>query len=264
MPAPRSSSASSSVQTPSQVAPASRAARATGTAPCPYPSAFTTAITAAPGRGGGEHPTLCRTAARSTTRLDRGPRGNPPRNGDRPCVHLSIRSVAHPRTASRVPGRRSRRVRLASPARSGRCADRPDRRGIACWIADDGTGAPSAAISAARACRNAPQPAAHHGSSPAARSAPTIPVSTSPDPAVAAHDVVDGCTSVRPSGSATTVALPLSSTVTRSAAAARRAAAIRSGPTSPGDPGELPVVRGDHHGPAGDRGRAGRRARPAG
>ncbi len=60
-----------------------------------------------------------------------------------------------------------------------------------------------------------------------------IPVSTSPEPAVAAHDVVDGCTSVRPSGSATTVALPLRSTVTPSAAAARRAAPIRSVPTSP-------------------------------
>ena len=132
--------------------------------------------------------------------------------------------------------RRARRPTTRSLTRPVvRLAARTDRiaAGIAPWIADDGAGAPSAASSAARACTNAPQPAAHHGSSPAASSAPTIPVSTSPEPAVAAHDVVDGCTSVRPSGSATTVALPLSSTVTWSAAAARRAAAIRSGPTSP-------------------------------
>ena len=104
---------------------------------------------------------------------------------------------------------------------------------MAAWRREDGAGTPSAARSAARACTNAAQPAAHHGSSPAASSAPVRPVRTSPEPAVAAHEVVDGCTSVRPSGSATTVALPLSSTVTPSSAAARRVAAIRSAPTSP-------------------------------
>src|SRR5689334_12372316 len=43
MPSSRSSSPSSTKATPSQVAPASSAARATGTAPWPYASALTTA-----------------------------------------------------------------------------------------------------------------------------------------------------------------------------------------------------------------------------
>ena len=114
------------------------------------------------------------------------------------------------------------------------------------WRRDAGVGTPSAARSAARACTNAAHPAAHHGSSPAASNAPMMPVSTSPEPAVAAHEPVEGCTSARPSGSATTVALPLSSTVTPSSAAARRAAAIRSAPTSPASRANSPVVRGEH------------------
>ena len=45
IPAARSSLASRTWATASHAAPASTAARATGTAPCPYPSAFTTAHT---------------------------------------------------------------------------------------------------------------------------------------------------------------------------------------------------------------------------
>lgn len=44
-PAARSSAPSSTVYTPSQDAPAARAAFATGTAPCPYALAFTTTMT---------------------------------------------------------------------------------------------------------------------------------------------------------------------------------------------------------------------------
>ena len=49
-PAARSSSASDAVATPSQVEPASSAARAAGTAPWPYPFALTTAQCTAPCR----------------------------------------------------------------------------------------------------------------------------------------------------------------------------------------------------------------------
>ena len=47
MPAARSASASSSIATPSQLAPPASAARAAGTMPWPYPSALTTAISSA-------------------------------------------------------------------------------------------------------------------------------------------------------------------------------------------------------------------------
>src|SRR5690606_25877758 len=66
IPARRRVSASSRVQTPSAVAPASTAARATGTMPCPYPSALTTAISSAVGAAARSRVTLCRIASRST------------------------------------------------------------------------------------------------------------------------------------------------------------------------------------------------------
>jgi hypothetical protein len=65
IPAERSRSASSSVATPSQVAPASSAARAQGTMPWPYASAFTTAITSAE-VAEARCATFARTASRST------------------------------------------------------------------------------------------------------------------------------------------------------------------------------------------------------
>ena len=250
----------------------SSAARATGTAPCPYPSALTTAISRGPGRRGGEHARRCAAPRR----------GRPPPRRAVPASAIEAVRSAMPHPSIRRPTACRRRERPARSAaasstrrgcpvqrrsrgpstRRSRGAARTTRiaAGIAPWIADAGAGAPSAASSAARACRNAAQPAAHHGSSPAASSAPTIPVSTSPDPAVAAHDVVDGCTSARPSGSATTVALPLSSTVTPQR---RRGPARRRDPVGPhlaGHPGELPVVRSDHHRPARDGGAQVRRA----
>lgn len=64
-PAARRASASCGVAVPSQVAPASSAARAQGTAPCPYASALTTAMScAAPARARSTR-TLARNAARS-------------------------------------------------------------------------------------------------------------------------------------------------------------------------------------------------------
>src|SRR5438270_14017926 len=67
MPASRSSTPSSTSATPSHVAPPSRAARATGTAPCPYPLALTTAHSW-PGRArASRRETLWRTAPRSTS-----------------------------------------------------------------------------------------------------------------------------------------------------------------------------------------------------
>src|SRR6266545_2547082 len=65
IPTARSSAPSSTSATPSHAAPASRAARATGTAPWPYPSAFTTAIRAAGRATSASVRTLARTASRS-------------------------------------------------------------------------------------------------------------------------------------------------------------------------------------------------------
>jgi hypothetical protein len=65
MPARRSSSASSSTAVPSQVAPPAWAARAAGTMPWPYPSAFTTVITAAGPAYSRRRATLARIASRS-------------------------------------------------------------------------------------------------------------------------------------------------------------------------------------------------------
>src|SRR5260370_22660405 len=63
---PVSSRASSNVATASQVAPPLSAARATGTAPCPYPFALTTAINRVPlGRWARTRAALARTARRS-------------------------------------------------------------------------------------------------------------------------------------------------------------------------------------------------------
>ena len=64
-PAARSARASCGVAVPSQLAPASRAARAHGTAPCPYPSDFTTAISSARGARARSVRTLARRASRS-------------------------------------------------------------------------------------------------------------------------------------------------------------------------------------------------------
>src|SRR6266536_1212817 len=65
IPAARSSAPSSTSATPSHAAPASTAARATGTAPWPYPSAFTTAMRAAGRATSASARTLARTASRS-------------------------------------------------------------------------------------------------------------------------------------------------------------------------------------------------------
>ena len=64
-PAARSASASCGVAVPSQAAPASSAALAQGTAPCPYASDFTTAMSCAPDARARRARTLARSAARS-------------------------------------------------------------------------------------------------------------------------------------------------------------------------------------------------------
>src|SRR3954462_3359871 len=66
---------------------------------------------------------------------------------------------------------------------------------------------------------------------PVASSAPVIPESTSPVPAVACHGVPVPLTKVVPSGPATTVASPLSRTTHARPPPSRRVARIRSGPT---------------------------------
>ncbi|SKU99153.1 Uncharacterised protein [Mycobacteroides abscessus subsp. abscessus] len=68
---------------------------------------------------------------------------------------------------------------------------------------------------------------------PAANSAPMTPASTSPEPAVAAHDPCARFTYAVPSGRAMTVTLPLSRTVALSRAASDRVASTRSGPGGP-------------------------------
>src|SRR5205823_4401163 len=105
IPASRSCRASASVATPSQLAPPRNAARAAGTAPCPYPPALTTAITsprATPPRS----PPLCATASRSTT---------PPTRPAPPVPQLPrLRQRRHPPPAGppphRGPSRRHRPV----------------------------------------------------------------------------------------------------------------------------------------------------------
>ena len=72
MPASRRVSASAAVATPSAVAPPSSAARAAGTAPCPYPSALTTAIIRAPPATLTSRPALWRIAPRSIRATARG------------------------------------------------------------------------------------------------------------------------------------------------------------------------------------------------
>ncbi len=67
-----------------------------------------------------------------------------------------------------------------------------------------------------RVCTKAAAAAASPAGSPLASSAPIMPDSTSPDPAVAAHDSPTGLMYTRPPGSAMTVAYPLSNTVTPS------------------------------------------------
>src|SRR5215207_7455004 len=67
IPACRSSAPSSAVTTAKESAPASRAARAVGTAPWPYALAFTTAMSRAPPARRLRVRTLCRMAPRSTS-----------------------------------------------------------------------------------------------------------------------------------------------------------------------------------------------------
>ena len=69
MPSSRRASASATWAVPSMWAPAASAARATCGAPWPYASALTTAIRVRPRARSSSRPTLCPTAARSTTAL---------------------------------------------------------------------------------------------------------------------------------------------------------------------------------------------------
>src|SRR6266496_220510 len=100
IPAARRARASSMTATPSQLAPPSRAARALGSRPCPYPSALTTAMTSA-GVPERNVATLRRIAARSTTASVRGTPSSVPQ----PVV-ASLQEVP----LGRVLGARDRRL----------------------------------------------------------------------------------------------------------------------------------------------------------
>src|SRR5205807_10601655 len=95
----------------------------------------------------------------------------------------------------------------------------------------------AAASAAACACTNAAAAAASAAVNPDASSAPIIPDSTSPDPAVAAQDCPAGLRYAGPPGSAMIVTLPLSSTVAPKVSASFRHAPPRS------SPGGLPASR---------------------
>src|SRR5918998_1475452 len=114
----------------------------------------------------------------------------------------------------------------------------------AVWIAEAGAGAPppcgpppSAAMAAANSWACTAAAAAVAGCSPAASNAPSTPVRTSPEPAVAGQDERARFTSTWPSGAAMMVVFPLSTSTASNRRAASRAAPTRSGP------GALPVRR---------------------
>jgi hypothetical protein len=86
--------------------------------------------------------------------------------------------------------------------------------------------------SAAAPCRWTAATSAFAASIPCAASAPAMPVSTSPMPALAMPGLPDALTHQRPSGDAITVPLPFSATHALNRAATRFAAAIRSDCTS--------------------------------
>ena len=170
MPARRSSSASATCTTPSQSAPPRTAARAAGTAPWPYPLAFTTAMTAAGATCARSAAMFLVIAPRSTLAsawlsMDimlgaaRGTRAGPAPRGPR-----SARAAGSPATSAAPIGA------AAAARRRGR--RRPPRR----------------AWRPARAGTR-PQIAACGGSRPWASSAPASPARTSPVPAVASHGV---------------------------------------------------------------------------
>ena len=218
MPCRRSSSASPRVQTPSQVAPPASAARADGTRPWPYPSPFTTAMTSAdvPWR---RRAMLLRIASRSTrTSACHMPQPNRPvdhRRAVRSHVPEAVDPVSRTRPLPAQPSRRrtGRSAAATSGAVTGAAAAagrrrpgqpvhergrhrRPVRRQPGRQQRD------RAGRPARRRCRPWP--------------APGVPV---------------GLTQAVPSGVATIVRSPLSSTTTPSRAASCRAASTRSGPT---------------------------------
>src|SRR5882757_1109287 len=138
-------------------------------------------------------------------------RRNPARPTCPVCSWVTAPAPGQRRPSGRggqVPRRRTWRIASGTAASS---ADAPI--GAPTPLAARASDPPTAASAAARLCRNAAQPAAHHGSRPAASNAPMIPDNTSPEPAVAAHEEPAGSAMARPAGSATTVTLPLSSTV---------------------------------------------------
>ncbi len=82
-----------------------------------------------------------------------------------------------------------------------------------------------------RGGRRPPSPASN-GTRPRASSPPIMPVSTSPEPAVASTGLPVGFTRAMPSGAAITVRLPFSSTTASARAASARACASRSDSSS--------------------------------
>ncbi len=205
--AARSVSASATVATQSAVAPAVERCRAQSTAPCPYPSALTTAQSSAPSSDA--HERLRVAAQRAEVDRELAARHRPTRAG---------RAAA-----------RGRRARAAAPA-GGRRRRRP-----AC----------GSTSSAATPCATAAVAAASCGSIPFARNAATMPVSTSPEPAVASAGVPYVATSTPSRGAATSVSAPFSSTTepNREAARAHRVEPVRVDLASVGPRAAAPARR---------------------
>ena len=175
--------------------PPSSAAPADRTAPCPYPSAFTTAISSAPSAASAR--TLCAIASRSTsTQVATG-------SGARSCVEHRSHRVGQ-------ACRRHRRPGCPHPTVLTRERSRRPR---------GDTRRPHAASS---------------GSSPCARSPPIMPVSTSPEPAVASTGVPVRLIDRPPGRFSDDRAVPFSSAT--ASAAVRERARVRPGDRSPSRP----------------------------
>ena len=168
--------------------------RATATSPCPYASAFTTAISSAPSGFSIAHVV----ADRVEVHLD--PRGTQPRSRVLPHPVHGLRHVARDVGCERPLARRPARQRCR-PARGRRRRRTPRRR----------------------------------GSTPRATNPPMIPVSTSPDPAVARTGPPVGLIRTTPSGVVTSVRLPFSSVTAPVRSASARACAKRSSASSRAD-----------------------------
>ncbi|CAM5704056.1 hypothetical protein SGRIM128S_05014 [Streptomyces griseomycini] len=210
----RSASASCGVAVPSQVAPASTAARAHAAAPCPYPSALTTAMRAAPGARSRRVRALARTAARSISARARrravrwaavsfippsvserydapGPPGACPTAAAR-AVPTGPEPGPRPSLRPRTPGSRTRPTEPRGPTTAPQGAPpRPARRPVGPAPHPRTTSRQAAAISSATSWAPAGAPSAAKRPARPCRYAAALlprPRSTGPPPAVTPRD----------------------------------------------------------------------------